>query len=142
MALGLQKKPQLVAELLATAESGGDTGVKIVWRSRTSSSIKLRTVLADTKCRSQDDTIVNETTDFYVVGLTESVIFVSRSEGEYQPLSILQVYKLLTGMAEVTIELIVIRGVAHSAEESGELYTWASNVVAQACSDRRNVRVS
>jgi hypothetical protein len=35
-----------------------------------------------------------------------------------------------------------MRGVAHSAEESEELYTWASNVVAQACFDRRNVRVS
>ena len=86
MALGLQKKPQSVAELLAAAGSGGCTGVKVIWRSRIASgSIRLRTVLADTKCRSQDDAIVSETADFYVVGPTESVIFVSKSEGGYDP---------------------------------------------------------
>jgi len=36
----------------------------------------------------------------------------------------------------------VLRGVARGAQESGDLYRWALEVVAQACSERRNVRVS
>jgi hypothetical protein len=39
------------------------------------------------------------------------------------------------------VELVVLRGIAQSSELSGALYDWASEVVAQACSDRRNVRV-
>ena len=39
------------------------------------------------------------------------------------------------------MELVVLRGIAHSSEWSGALYEWASGVVEQACYDRRNVRV-
>jgi hypothetical protein len=42
---------------------------------------------------------------------------------------------------EYTVELVVLRGVAQSSEHSGALYEWASEVVAHACHDRRNVRV-
>lgn len=39
------------------------------------------------------------------------------------------------------MELVVLRGIAQSSEQSGALYQWASGVVEQACYDRRNVRV-
>ena len=57
-------------------------------------------------------------------------------------MSIVQFYHLFLTEDEVMVELIVLRGVAEAAQESGDLYRWASQVVAQACSERRNVRVS
>ena len=39
------------------------------------------------------------------------------------------------------VELVALRGIAQSSEHSGALYEWASDVVAHACHDRRNVRV-
>jgi hypothetical protein len=39
------------------------------------------------------------------------------------------------------VELVVLRGIAQSSEQSGALYEWASRVVEQACYDRRDVRV-
>lgn len=84
--LGLRKQPYSAADLLA-----GHTaipGVKIVWRERAMNEpgkpgyINLRSILSDTNCRpGKGDTVVNETTGFYVVGPNESVIFVSKSTG-------------------------------------------------------------
>jgi hypothetical protein len=48
---------------------------------------------------------------------------------------------VFAGSDEVTVELVVLRGIAQSSEHSGALYDWASEVVARACHDRRNVRV-
>jgi hypothetical protein len=45
------------------------------------------------------------------------------------------------GSVKIKVELVVLRGIAQSSEHSGALYEWASEVVAQACYDRRNVRV-
>jgi hypothetical protein len=39
------------------------------------------------------------------------------------------------------VELVVLRGIAQSSDQSGALYEWASGVVEQACYDRRDVRV-
>ena len=39
------------------------------------------------------------------------------------------------------VELVILRGLAQSSDHSGAMYDWASGVVAQACYDRRNVRV-
>jgi hypothetical protein len=39
------------------------------------------------------------------------------------------------------VELVVLRGIAQSSEQSEVLYKWASGVVEQACYDRRDVRV-
>ena len=44
-------------------------------------------------------------------------------------------------MAGYKPELVILRGVAQLAEQSGGLYEWASNVVATACSERCNVHV-
>ena len=75
-AFGLHNQPKSVCEIL---EAKG-TSISIVWHERESSSpITLQSVLADTDCRSQPDAIVNETTGFYVIEPTESVIFLSKS---------------------------------------------------------------
>lgn len=84
--LGLRRQIYSAADLLA-----GHTaipGVKVVWRERTMVEpgkpgyINLRSVLSDTSCRpGKGDTVVNETTGFYVVGPSESVIFLSKSTG-------------------------------------------------------------
>ena len=42
----------------------------------------------------------------------------------------------------ITIELAIIRGVALNASFSPSLFSWLAGVVKQACSERRNVRVS
>ena len=62
--------------------AGEDTSIRIVWRERElSTPITPRSVLADTNCRTQSDAIVNETTGFYVVSPTDSVMFLSKSLG-------------------------------------------------------------
>ena len=54
-----------------------DTGIKIMWKNREwSSPIKLRSVLADSKCYP-GDAVVNVENGFYIVPPDESVIFVS-----------------------------------------------------------------
>ena len=79
-ALGLNNQPKSVSDILEDNLKG--TSIGIVWRERESSTpIALRSVLADTNCRPQPDVIVNETTGFYVVGPTESVMFLSKSPG-------------------------------------------------------------
>lgn len=76
-------KAQSVSELMQAAENG-DTGVRVVWRNRdTACPIKCCSVLADTKCRPHDDAIVDEANGFYIVEPAESVIFLSKSSGEY-----------------------------------------------------------
>jgi hypothetical protein len=62
--------------------AGEETDIRIVWREREPSTpITLRSVLADSDCRSQPDAVVNETTGFYVVSPTKSVMFLSKSPG-------------------------------------------------------------
>ena len=80
----MRRKAQTVSELIQAAAGSGDgTEVRVVWRNRnTARPIKLRSVLADTKCRSQNDVIVDEANGFYIVGSTESVIFLSKSNGK------------------------------------------------------------
>ncbi len=89
-ALGLRGKPRPISEIIQAAGDGDDGAEpRIIWRNRGAAArpIQLRSVLADTKCRSGDDAIVNEASGFYVVGPTESVIFLSKSNGAYAPLS-------------------------------------------------------
>src|SRR5580765_7154055 len=113
-ALCLQRKSPSISELIQAAENGAATEVQIVWRNRMASPIKLRSVLADTKCRTQNDVIVDEANGFYAVEPADSVIFLSKSEGKYLiPLSTTPVYQLSTG-DEVMVELIVLRGVAQA----------------------------
>jgi hypothetical protein len=69
-----------LARLQATSNMPSVPMPKIVWRRRNESNIGLRTVLADTQCRSQPDAVANKENGFYVVGPDESVIFLSESE--------------------------------------------------------------
>jgi hypothetical protein len=81
-ALGLHNQPRSVSEIQEAVTAGVETNIRIIWRERDSSTpIALRSVLADTDCRSQPDAVVNETTGFYVVSPTESVMFLSKSPG-------------------------------------------------------------
>jgi len=79
-ALGLRNKQRSVQELLEAIAAGDIADIRVVWRPRDSSSpITLQTVLADTKCRSQEDAIVNESTGFYEVSPDETVLFLSKT---------------------------------------------------------------
>lgn len=131
-----------VQDLLNPDTAAGD--VKIIWRKRDeTSSIKLKSVLADTRCHP-GDAAVNAGTGFYVVEPGESVIFVSalpKGAGSGY-LGFDGIIAADTVPAEpFKVELVVFRGVAQSSTHSEALYEWASSVVAQACRDRRNVRV-
>lgn len=44
-------------------------------------------------------------------------------------------------MLAADVELVVMRGTAYNAANSGSLYCWATEVVRMACSERRDVRV-
>ena len=83
--LGMDQKPVLLKAIL-DSHSEDDTadlyinGIKIVWRKRSDSPIKLRSVLADSK-GYHGDAIVNAVTGFYIVAPGESVIFVSSTTG-------------------------------------------------------------
>jgi hypothetical protein len=137
----------LQALLVSTSEVDHDDfgGIKIVWRQRIDSPIKLRSVLADMLCHP-GDAVVNAETGFYVVSPDESVIFISPSvEGksgcQYYESVMRQYSHYFVSAGSPKVELVVLRGIAQSSEHSGALYEWASGVVAQACYDRRNVRV-
>jgi hypothetical protein len=72
--LGLNAKPVSIQDILLDA---GISSIKIVWRERSeTSTINLKSVLADTQCHP-GDAVVNVKTGFYVVEPGESVIFVS-----------------------------------------------------------------
>jgi hypothetical protein len=118
----------------------------IVWRNRIpKSDIPLRTVLAETDFRP-GDAVANEETGYYVVGPETSVIFLSKAfdDSGRRFLSrkwLLYLRTLHAGQEIIVVELVVIRKVACRAPFSVQLYAWLSEVVAAACSERRNVRV-
>lgn len=74
--LGLGLNPVSIQALLDSKKVADTSGVKVVWRNRRDSPIKLRSVLADTVCYP-GDAVVNTETGFYVVKPGESVIFIS-----------------------------------------------------------------
>jgi hypothetical protein len=139
--LGLREKPVSVQDLLDASDLPGMAGhkVKIVYRARSKSSpVRLRVVLTDTKCRDADDFVVDSGAGFYIVEPEESVIFISEDNSKLHRHSSCNICTL-TFSTEV--ELVVLRGVARSAQNSELLYRWASEVVSQACAERRDVRV-
>ncbi|KAJ7160826.1 hypothetical protein C8R46DRAFT_1223165 [Mycena filopes] len=97
---------------------------RIVWRNRVprSDAPARYTPLSDTKCRPDDDFIVDASHGFYEVPIDESVIFLS-SEG-----------------SNVTIELVVLRDVASESELSDNIYKFIEETAVTACGERRNVR--
>jgi hypothetical protein len=134
-----------ITDLLKLESEGKNITVRIVWQERLQTSpVKLKSVLADTKCHP-GDAVVNAETGFYVVAPTKSVIFVSPPESGRLDKFVMQLCNSLwyfaAGSDKIIVELVVLRGIAQSSEHAGALYEWASTVVAHACHDRRNVRV-
>jgi hypothetical protein len=72
-----------------TGDGNDGAEPRIIWRNCGAAAcpIQLRSILADTKCRPGDDAIINEASGFYVVGPTELVIFLSKSNGVYASLA-------------------------------------------------------
>ncbi|KAJ7026562.1 hypothetical protein C8F04DRAFT_1190374 [Mycena alexandri] len=125
--LGFHESGRTIAELLKLQPQ---TGVgspeipQIVWRARIPpDQVPPRfRVLADTKCRPEDDLICDPEHGFYDVEPNQTVIFLSNTE------------------ENPVVELVVIRGVASGFDLSDELYAWLVSVVSTACSERRDIR--
>ncbi|KAJ6458554.1 hypothetical protein C8R45DRAFT_1110079 [Mycena sanguinolenta] len=116
-ALGLNCTPRSLAEFIADAPANRDLSSHlhphIVFRKRSANPSKRGVSLADTKCRPDDDLIINEEAGYYIVLPGESIFIKSNS---------------------------VYCGAFYLARFSNELYEHFRGVIATACSERRNVR--
>jgi hypothetical protein len=79
--LGLDNKPQALKDMLSTQDDpsvGSLANPRVVWRNRdiTNAPAQQR-ILSDTKCRPEDDLIIDEDHGYMTVELGESVIFLS-----------------------------------------------------------------
>ncbi|KAJ7937640.1 hypothetical protein B0H13DRAFT_2412721 [Mycena leptocephala] len=124
--LGLDNKPQALKDMLSTQDDpsvGSLANPRVVWRNReiTNAPAQQR-ILSDTKCRPEDDLIIDEDHGYMTVELGESVIFLSNVSDK------------------IVIELGVLRGIASGSEGAIGFYSWLRTVVDHACSERRDVR--
>ncbi len=119
-------------------------GIKLIERSRKlNHGVKRYTHMSE--INRPGVLVVNEETGYYVVNEKESVIFYSFSDaarGIFLNFILISSRLILFYSENIMIELVIIRGVAQQAPFSSSLYSWLASVVKQACSDRRNVRVS
>jgi hypothetical protein len=86
--------------------------------------------------------VVNGNTGYYVVKEEESVIFYSFSDAAHGNVFSSSNNSANRFLETITIELAIIHGVALNASFSPLLFYWLAGIVKQACSERRNVRVS
>jgi hypothetical protein len=117
-------------------------GIKLVERSRTSTcGIKHFTWLSEVE--TADAVLVNSENGFYIVEANESVIFYSYSDAAQSTFHIFPCCYifLIPFIADLIIELVIIRDIVFYGPVSQPLYAWLKDVIMQACSERRNVRV-
>ncbi|KAJ7845982.1 hypothetical protein B0H14DRAFT_2584443 [Mycena olivaceomarginata] len=102
-------------DILATQDDpsvGSLSNPRVVWRNRDITNAPAQgRILSDTKCRPEDDLIIDEDHGYMTV----------------KP-------------GKIVIELAVLRGIASGSEGAGDFYGWLSTVVDHACSERRDVR--
>ncbi|KAG5219689.1 hypothetical protein IMY05_C4795000100 [Salix suchowensis] len=90
---------------------------------------------------STGESLVAESTSFYVVGPEESAIFLSGSKsGAVDMPGCHDVCVLICILQDPKIELIVLRGVAMSGGLAVPLQDWVTEVIRYACQVRRDVR--
>lgn len=128
---------------LLKAKQHGVHGITFIERSRDSKhGVKRYTHLSEID--DSNSLVVNESTGYYVVKEEESVIFYSFCDATRGIFFFffLAIIALMVSLENIIIELAIIRGTALNASFSSLLYSWLAGVVKQACSERRNVRVS
>jgi hypothetical protein len=83
--LGLDNKPRTLKDILATQDDpsvGSLSNPRVVWRNRDITNAPAqRRILSDTKCRPEDDLIIDEDHGYMTVKPGESAIFLSDGQG-------------------------------------------------------------
>ncbi|KAF8200098.1 hypothetical protein BJ912DRAFT_621791 [Pholiota molesta] len=121
--LGILLKPYSALELLSMTRDERPFRIKLEKRDPIPPSVNRHTFFTDTEEPDTEYHYVGKEAGYYIVSPEESVVFYSQSPG-----------------ADITLELVVIRGVAHNCSLHSELYQWLTGVVQAACNVRRNVR--
>jgi hypothetical protein len=136
--LGLDNKPRALKDMLSTQDGPSVRSLanpRVVWRNRDITNAPAqRRILSDTKCRPEDDLIIDEDHGHMTVEPGESVIFLSN--GRVSPSLIFQTDEVSVS-DKIVIELAVLRGIASGSEGAIGFYSWLRTVVDHACSERR-----
>ncbi|KAJ6516895.1 hypothetical protein C8R47DRAFT_1313230 [Mycena vitilis] len=132
--LGLREPPRSLADFCngnpfdSTAPLGTLMNPRIIWREHDFAfGPRLRTVLADTKCRPYaSDFVCDEAAGFHICDPSESVLFLAHDASKTPP---------------AVVQLVVLREVfGDGLEESSVFLAWLKDVVDLAVSERRDVR--
>jgi hypothetical protein len=138
--LGMRNQPVSLKDLAESPELQEKLGIRVFIRERSfKDKIPLRTVLQDSE--------LTEANGWHHLGPSESAIFAQKLVKNDDGMSCCTYYPGLqhADTYSETVKyaplLAVVRDVGSTGEQSEAVFEWASDVVGQACHERRNVRV-